>query len=66
MKKKDMQALRNKDANEFRRMIDEAKKELFKLKLDLSMQKLKNTRAVFEKRKDIARLLTLLEEKKSV
>lgn len=66
MKKKDMQILRNKDANEFRRMIDEAKKELFKLKLDLSMQKLKNTRAVFEKRKDIARLFTLLEEKKSV
>ncbi|HEV2339572.1 MAG TPA: 50S ribosomal protein L29 [Patescibacteria group bacterium] len=34
------------------------REELFKLNLDKQMRKLKNTRVIFFKRKEIARLLT--------
>lgn len=42
--------------------VQKAREELFQLKLDHSMRKLKNTRSLFLKRKEIARLLTTMHK----
>lgn len=47
-----------KDTTDIKTALKEAKESLLSLRLDLSMGKLKNTKAVFHKRKEIARLLT--------
>ncbi len=44
--------------------IEETRKELFALQFDNTMRKLKNTRSIFLKRKNIARLLTEVQNKK--
>lgn len=41
-----------------------AREELFNLKLDLEMRKLKSTRSIFLKRKEIARILTNMNMQK--
>jgi large subunit ribosomal protein L29 len=43
--------------------LSEKKSELLNLKLDNKQNKLKNTRSVFNTRKDIARVLTLIRER---
>lgn len=42
--------------------VQKAREALFQLKLDHSMRKLKNTRSLFLKRKEIARLLTTMNK----
>lgn len=63
MKSKDKKTLKSKDVKELLQFITEEKKSLFALKLDLLQNKLKNTRSLFAKRKDIARAFTYLREK---
>lgn len=63
MKKKDIVSLHDKEIEELKQMAQEAQKDLFLLKLDLANHKLKNMRSVFQKRKDIARILTVLRKK---
>jgi ribosomal protein L29 len=43
--------------------VTKAREELFQLKLEHSMRKLKNTRSIFLKRKEIANLLTNMHMK---
>lgn len=43
--------------------VEEARKELFNMNLDNQMRKLKNTRSIFLKRKEIARMLTAIKAK---
>lgn len=59
MKKKD---IKTKTIPELKKELFEARNNLFDLKLEKSQNKLKNLRAIFHKRKDIARLLTKIRE----
>lgn len=53
----------DKSINELQAQLKEARDELFSLRLDKAQNKLKNTRSLFLKRKEIAYVLTLIREK---
>lgn len=63
MKKKDIQQIRNKDIKELAAEIAQEKKNLFSLHLDFVQNKLKNVKSLSNKRKDIARMSSILREK---
>ena len=55
-----------KSEKELKDLLAEKRQDLFKLNLDNKQNKLKNTRSVFNTRKEIARILTLIREKELV
>lgn len=61
--KKDLKEINTKSEKELKVLLTEKRKELFNLKLDNKQNKLKNTRIIFNLRKEIARILTLIREK---
>jgi ribosomal protein L29 len=63
MKTKDKKELFTKSEKELRKALKEAREALFNLNLDNRQNKLKNTRQLFWKRKEIALILTALKEK---
>ncbi len=63
MKTKDKQDLRVKTTDELKKLVEEIRVDLFKMKLEHSMRKLKGTQSIFNKKKDVARILTILREK---
>ncbi len=63
MKKKEKEELFTKTVQELRKMLEEKRNELFQLSQDLAAGKLKNTRSIFHKKKNISRILTILREK---
>ncbi len=63
MKTKEKKDLFSKNEKELRNALKEAKAALFELMLDLGQNKLKNTRLIFWKRKEIALIRTALREK---
>lgn len=65
MKTKDIKDLHTKTMEELGGMYEAARAELLELNLSKSQNKLKNLRSVFLKKKDIARVLTILKEKES-
>jgi len=66
MKAKDKKEIFTKSEVELRKALKEAKAALLDLVLDLGQNKLKNTRLIFWKRKEIALLKTALKEKEFV
>lgn len=52
-----------KSEKELKDTLSAKKEELFGLMMDAKQNKLKNTRSIYNSRKDIARLLTLIREK---
>jgi len=52
-----------KSEKELRELLAEKREELFKLNLDNKQNKLKNTRSIYNLRKEIARILTLIRER---
>ncbi len=54
---------KEKSAEVLKKEVSEARKELFTFQMDNQLRKLKNTRSIFLKRKEIARLLTELQSK---
>lgn len=52
-----------KDEKELKELLKTKKKELIDLKLENKQNKLKNTRSIFNTRKEIARIMTLIREK---
>lgn len=66
MKKKEKNDLKLKSEKELRTIYKEVKDELFKLKQEHSLKKLKNTSIISKKKKDISRILTYLRERKDV
>ena len=56
--------LRIKSADDLRREILDKKKELEKLRFDLAIKKIKNYNKIKETKKDIAKILTVMSEKK--
>lgn len=65
MKTKDIKDLHTKTMEELSGMYKAAREELLELNLSKSQNKLKNLRSIFLKKKDIARVLTILKEKES-
>lgn len=63
MKLRDKKQLFEKSEKELIKDLKEAKGALFNLKLEKSQNKLKNTKSLFWKRKEIAWILTILKEK---
>lgn len=64
MKAKEKQELQSKTIPELTLALGVARKNLFALKLEFVRMKLKNTRALWQKRKEIALLETFLTQKK--
>lgn len=63
MKIKEKKDLQQKSINELRLLLKQVKEELFSLSLEKVQKKLKNTSSISQKRKNIARILTILKEK---
>jgi len=66
MKKNELADLKGKTIDELRRLLLDAREELGKLKIDMSLGKSKNLNQTRNKRKDIARILTILSLKEEV
>ncbi len=64
MKKNILLEVKNEDINKLEARLQKEKKELSSLYLELETKKLKDTRKIFHKRKDISRILTIINEKK--
>lgn len=60
-----VQELKDMSAEELERKIKEFKENLFKLKVKLNTKQLEKTAQVKTARKEIARALTILKQKKS-
>lgn len=60
MKTKD---IAGKDEKELKNLLKEKRKDLFDLNLENKQNKLKNTRSIFNTKKEIAKILTLIREK---
>ncbi len=60
------QEIRDLNAEEIDRKVKELKENLFKVKMKLSTKQIENTAQVKQIKTDIARLLTIAKEKKSV
>lgn len=63
MKTKEKKDLRTKSIVELRTMLKNVKNAVFTAKLEKSQNKLKNTRSLSLKRKEIAQILTIMKEK---
>ncbi|MGA2911110.1 MAG: 50S ribosomal protein L29 [Candidatus Levyibacteriota bacterium] len=63
MKTKEKKEIFSKSEKELRKALKEAKEALVDLILELKQNKLKNTRLIFWKRKEIALIKTALKEK---
>ena len=60
---KSIKTLKDKTRAELQTLLQTTRADWFKMKLDLKVNKLKNLHAAKSKRKEIARLLTLIKEK---
>ncbi len=63
MKLKIKKEIHNKTIEELKMMLKNAKDDLFKLSMDHAQKKLKNTKNLFWKKKEIAVILSILKEK---
>jgi len=52
-----------KDEKELKDLLKTKRKDLLDLKLENKQNKLKNTRSIFNTRKEIAKIMTLIREK---
>lgn len=66
MKTRDLAEMKQKAAAELYKMLADLKSQIEKESVNLAVNKLKNTNLVKGKKKDIARILTILGEKESV
>lgn len=66
MKLKEKKEIFTKTEKELTKLLSQAKEELFKLTMDHAQRKLKNTRQIFWKKKEMAMILTALTEVKLI
>ena len=57
--------LRNKSGEELASMLNDLKTELFNLRFQLAINQLDNPHTIADVKKDIARVMTILHEKKN-
>jgi len=63
MKRKEIYQLHTKSSLELKTLIKKMEEELVRMKVDLESGKLKDVRAVLKKRRDLARVKTILRKK---
>ena len=63
MKKKDVDELKNKSLTQIRKALSDLEKEIINTKMDNSNNKVKNVHAFGNKKRDVARARTFLNEK---
>lgn len=63
MKKEQKKELRSKTIEELIRELRDMRAEVTKLKIDMKTGKVENTNTFYRKKKDIARVLTFLNQK---
>ena len=63
MDKKAFQEIKNKPVNELQATLKELKDKLWQLKVDLVSGKVKNIKEIKEIKRDIARILTTINQK---
>lgn len=63
MKINDKKELQGKESGELKKMLKDGNELLLSLKLDLQQNKLKNTRSIYNTRKNIAIIKTILQGK---
>lgn len=63
MKKKDIQELKHRPAEELTRLIQEANEKLRALRFDLAAGKVKDITQIHELRKKVARMKTFIHER---
>jgi large subunit ribosomal protein L29 len=61
--KKAMKDIVNKNDKELKDLLKEKREERYKLNLDNRQNKLKNSRSLFNSRKELARILTIMRER---
>jgi len=66
MKTKDKKELFTKTASELKKLLDEAKKSVVSLKFDHQQNKLKDTRSIFNKGKEVAILKSIINIKEKM
>ncbi|MBU3978336.1 50S ribosomal protein L29 [Patescibacteria group bacterium] len=66
MKNKDKKELHTKTQNELLKLLNDARDSLVMLRLEKVQNKLKNTREIFNTRRKIAVILTILKEKEKI
>ncbi|HWY79999.1 MAG TPA: 50S ribosomal protein L29 [Candidatus Sulfotelmatobacter sp.] len=63
MKTADKKTLQTKEVKELQKLIEETRKTLNQVKLDHAQGKLKNTRSIFNIRKEVAVMQSVLQTK---
>lgn len=66
MKRKEIKELVLKEITELVSMVKDIQKEIIRLKMEVTMGKTKNVHVVSRKRDDIARIKTIIAQKKLV
>jgi ribosomal protein L29 len=66
MKTKEKKQLFAKNLNELKKALVEAKEAVINLNLEKAQNKLKNTRLIYWKKKEIANILTAIREKELI
>lgn len=61
--KKDLKEIDSKTEKDLKDLLVTKRADVFKLNIDNKQNKLKNTRSIFNTRKEVARILTLIREK---
>jgi len=61
-----LKEITGKNEKELKDLLKEKRQELFNLNLDNKQNKLKNSRSIFNTRKEIARIMTLIRERQLV
>jgi len=54
--------LRDKNSGELKKLLDEKRETVRKLRFDISAKQIKNTKDLRNNKRDIARILTLIKE----
>ncbi len=62
----DLTELRQKSKNELKKTLQDSQERLRQLRFDLAAGKIKNVREIRKIKKEIARILTLLNEQKTM
>ncbi len=63
MKRKEIKELHTKTIEELNTLLKETRDLFLKMRLDLTRNRVKNTRGIFLMRKDMARILTIINQK---
>ncbi len=64
MDKKSFQEIKNKPVNELQAMLKDLRDKLWQLKVDLASGKVKNIKEIKEVKRDIARILTIINSQR--